>query len=166
MRHKTYIPPDEQWDRTVRLYADSGRIAMYARSGLGNGVFLGRIVEPHRLFLPGDIAVVERTHGGCQRYQVFAVTGKGYRVRGMFLKFQADKYNRSALVRRRIKGVKSKRKLNDVLPKFCETFDSGPLRLVEHPDNLEDCFPDSPAVRQFVVETLTREVCRTSGKRG
>ena len=165
MRHKTYISPDEQWDRTVRLYAESGRFAMYALSGLGNGVFLGRIVEPHRLFLPGDIVIVERTHGGCRRYQVYAVSGKGFRVRGMFLKFQADKHNRVPIPRR-IKGVKSKRKLDSLMPRQCETFDSGPLRIVEHPDSLGDAFPDSPAVRQFVVETLTREVSRTSGKRG
>ena len=59
MRHKTYLTPEQQWDLTVRLaircdVAESGR----EYDGLNKSWYIGRIVEPSRLFLPGDFVII------------------------------------------------------------------------------------------------------------
>jgi hypothetical protein len=173
MRNKTYLAPCEQWDRTVELYLRAGQYARFAASALGDQVFIGQIVRTHRLFLPGDCVLVEITHGAGRRRVVYAVSGKGYIIRRMFLKYEADRWRWGPNPKPK-KGIKSKRKLS-ALPqpvstsgsraRFVTSHDSGPLRFVEHPESLEGSFPDSPAVRRFVVENLAREECRTPGKR-
>ena len=174
MRQKTYLSREEQWRRTVEVYSRFGWYARFAASAIGANVYLGQIVTTHSIFLPCDVVVVEVTHGAGDRYPVYAVSGKGYTVRSMYLKYQADKRSWGPLPKR--KGVKSRRKLHELglCPTVTcgsrflhtETYESGPLRLVEHPESLEGKFPGSPDVWRFVVENLTREGFRTPGKRG
>jgi hypothetical protein len=157
MPFKTYLSADEQWMRTLQVFTRFSGCARFAFGALGRGtVYLGQIATTHRLFVPGDVVLAVQNHGGGSRIQVYAVSSKGFVIRGMYLKYETSK-SRYVEVHKRIKGVKSKRKLADLRPTSnieFEEFNSGPLRLVEHPESLEGQFPDSPLVRRYVVEAL------------
>src|SRR5687767_6063071 len=88
MREKTYLNGLLQWQRTLELYSHRSMYRKSARGALGDCIFLGLIVRPHRLFLQGDVVIIEPTHAAGHRHVVFAVSGKGYPIVGMYLEYE------------------------------------------------------------------------------
>jgi hypothetical protein len=180
MRFKTYLSLAEQWDRSVDLYLRWGRYAKRTERALEDGTRLARIVIPHRLFVPGDLVLVELINGGGERQQVYCVSTKGFSIRGMYLGYGTSRVRWRQVAPR---GAKPSWKKVEAMARrvarpgerliatagnramFAAYFDSGPLRFVELPESLVGQLPDSPDVRRFVVENLAREECRTPGKR-
>src|SRR5262245_6304020 len=143
MRTKTYLDEIEQWRRTVEYYARGG-----GHPRLGNGVYLSRIVRPHRLFVSGDFVLIEITHGSGRGATVYAVSSKGYLIDRLFLEYGASSYCKTPKPGR-VKGTRSKRKLAQLPPHPRRVggysllrYDAGPLRFVELPENLKGCHPD------------------------
>ena len=158
---KTYPSPDVQWDRTVDFYLHHSEYHWDdLQCRLGDDWHIGRIVQPHRLFVPGDVVIIQCWNGGGERQHVVAVSSKGYAVDGIYLKYRTC-YRRG--VQLHGEAAARVKRLNEDLgghpdkqvshSKFIEV-DRGPLRFVEHPGDLAGCRPDDPAVRRYVVEAL------------
>ena len=131
MRRKTYFSAEEQWDRTAELFvrSEDGEYADITFIHLGYDWHLGRIAEPHRLFVVGDIVIISKLNGSGTRQPVWAVSSKGRVVRGYYLKYAVY--------------------LDENKQLAC-----GPLRFIEPPGDLVGMEPHTPAVRRYVVETL------------
>ena len=171
VRLKSYLSVVEQWDRSVDLYLRTGRYARRSESEFGRATSLGRIVVPHRLFLPGDLVFIEWTNGGGERQTVYSVSGKGFPIRGIYLGYQTSRYRWRRVAPREVKlswdqveamARQVARPAERVIATagnramFAAGFDRGPLRIVELPESLVGHLPDSPDVRRFVVENLAR----------
>lgn len=130
MRHKTYLSSEDQWDRSVALVLEHWQRNRTEPRLDDFRTALGVIAVPHRLLCPGDIVFVVCNNGAAKRYPVWAVSSKGYEIRGLYLTFQ------------RWRGDKRR--------------PGGPLRLVDLPGDLVGKRPDHPVVRRFAVETLVR----------
>ncbi len=138
MRRKTYLTPEEQWDRSVKMLASHRRLFVSAHR-LGIDLSLGRIVSPHKLFRPGDVVFVLFTSTERDRCRIAAVSSKGYAVFGCFMRLF------------RAKGERGRA--------------HGQVQLVDWPDHLTGKKPDDPAVRQFVVGPLRAGDAARSGRR-
>ena len=140
MRIKTYLSAEEQWRRTAELVCNLNDVypAFDDPKCVGDNWHLGEIVQSHHLFQVGDMVAVFMSNGAACRQPVFAFSSKGFEINGLYLKH----------------GV------------LCDngSFDRGPLRYVEVPENLVGAQPDSPPLRRFIV-ALARERRRTPGKR-
>lgn len=128
MRSKTYLTPEQQWDRTAALALAAPRGQVYRRELGEQGFHFGRIVQDHRLFLKGDVVLIHISNGMAERQPVWGVSSKGFAVRGHYLKYS------------RYRGS--------------QWFPGGPLRFVELPNHLTGKRPDDSAVRHFVVGSL------------
>jgi hypothetical protein len=177
MRKKTYLTPEEQWDKTAVLaYCSCYKVS--DAFGLGKSWLIGRIVRPHKLFLCGDFVIFTITNGMAERQQVYAVSGKGIEVERFYLGYRAYAHQRkwtggkyyldhlwlyheygSFLGSKQVIRRKRCRR-----PLRHGDFEQGPMRWVEVPDNLVGCAPDDPRLRQFIV-ALAREGSRMPGKR-
>lgn len=175
MKKKTYLSKEEQWDRTVKFVLKSGFDDSRLEDPHENEWFLGQIVLPHRLFVPGDLVVIRLSNGMGQRQPVWAVSSKGRQVQGLYLNYASawrgykqGKYyrrgywdrNAGAMVQRWIR-----KRCRRTLGKPENQFEHpGPLRFVEVPEHLVGSQPDAPPLRQFIV-ALAREGWRIPGKR-
>jgi hypothetical protein len=138
MRHKTYLSPEQQWDRSVKLLA-SHRKVFADPHRLGIDLQLARVVGPHKLFRSGDVLFVLFRSRERDRCRVAAVSSKGYAVLRFFMKLSRGKSGKGGC--------------------------SAPVQIVELPDHLDHKKPDHPAVRQFVVGPLRAGDAANSGRR-
>lgn len=119
----------DRWDRTVAMFEADHPESKIDRPQLGwreGRCFLGLVLRCHRLFLPGDVLLGERSNGGGERQRVWCRTGRGYSVRGYY--FQYCHYDR------RCPGVGY----------------VGNFVIVEEPAELTGHPPTCPAARLFV----------------
>jgi hypothetical protein len=138
MRQKTYLSPEQQWDRSIKLI-DSHRKLFVNPHRLGVDLQLGKVVRTHKLFRTGDVVFVVFTSWKRDRCRIAAISSKGYTVLRFFIRLcQA----------------------NSGQPK-----DHGPVQLVDLPDHQTNKRPDDPAVRQFVVGPLRAGDAACSGRR-
>jgi len=138
MRRKTFLSPEQQWDRSVKLIR-SHRKLFADPQRLGIDLRLGRVVRAHKLFRRGDAVFILFTSRRRDRCRVAAVSSKGYKVLRFFARLSQGK-----------DGQPDGR---------------GPIELVEPPDHLADKKVDDPAVRQFVVGPLRAGDAARSGRR-
>lgn len=131
---KTYLSPEEQWDRTVRFckrhwWLKDERLR-----------YLAVVVRAHRLALAGDVLVPGIPNGGAERWPVMGVTSKGYTVGdgqdgwGFYMRF--------ARWRGGCWGIPQ------------EQVPCGPVRMVQLPGELASRSPADPEVRDYVLGTL------------
>lgn len=147
---KTYLDRKQQWERTVELYL---KYDTYARGGrrfdhgttprIGDECYLGQIVQPHRLFVPGDMVIVELSNGAAERQLVWAVSSKGYKIRRYYLGYR--RWSPKIRVRHRDTYIRIWG------PGELRGFDSGPMRFVELPDDLRNRCVDDPVVLRWVT---------------
>jgi hypothetical protein len=171
MRQKTYLTPEQQWDRTVAL------LLAGPRYGDLTGMPIGRIVKNHRLFRAGDFVFISICNGQASRQKIYCVTSKGHVISGMYLGYRewsmlSNPCRHYCRVVRTIKDgelrtaiLKFKKRCRRPLRKWRKVgFEQGPLRFIELPENLADCQPDSPPLREYIL-ALARKGWRTPGKR-
>lgn len=128
------------WDRVHDLYD-----TVEGQPGLGRravGVFLGRIRRNTRLFLKGDLVLVSINNGGAERFPVTAVSSRGYTVKDKWLKVRH--WNTGPLPKHGGHEPASKR-----------SRPSGPLEVLDCPDELVGLRPADPGVRAWVLERLS-----------
>jgi hypothetical protein len=92
MRQKTYLTPEQQWNRTVTLTMGA-KFEEFLNcggdyEGLQRSWYLGRIVQPHSLFRVGDFVAIKMSNGMAERQPVWGVSSKGHVVAGMYLNYQ------------------------------------------------------------------------------
>jgi hypothetical protein len=159
VRHKTYLTPEEQWDRTAAvaeaefgppgyhgLVRQMPGYPMYEYGRFQDGSLRGELIPgtlflvqarvSHRLFLAGDV-FVGIYHANDERNPIYGVSSQGYRLSWYWV------------------GL-----LRSSDPRFRK---AGPLRFhrnrvvvewVELPGRLVGKFPTDPDVRSFVIDTL------------
>lgn len=174
---KTYLSPEDQWDRTSKLAIDDyASIDCLPYLGLGLDWYLGQIVLPHHLFAPGDFVVIRNTNGFAERQPVWGVSSKGYVIKGHYLKYQS--FSQSGGRVRYVGQYYQFAKMDPLKRKYvwltqkkrCRRplregyFPHGPLRFVEVPEDLVGLQPDALTLRRHIV-ALAREGWRMPGKR-
>jgi len=133
-----------QWDKTVALYirgpsAAEARRARRRRSLpwepgglLDKEWFLGSVARNTRLFLAGDVVIMQIQNGQAERQPVFGVSGRGYSVKNFYMQYARWEHE-------------------DLHRRFANRT---PVKIVEVPGRLEGVLPTDPALRRFVVESL------------
>ena len=173
MRQKTYLTPEDQWDRTVAFVMSVGTFNNAEEyDGLKKTWHLGRITGNHKLFRSGDFVIIQISNGMAQRHPVWGASSKGPPINGFYLNYQElshEGYLNETFVRRPIRKKGGGWKIA-TMRKRCRRalrkgrFDCGPLRFVEMPDTLVGVQPDSPPLREYIL-ALARKGWRTPGKR-
>ncbi len=148
-RRKTYLTPEEQWDRTAAvvevefgppgyygLVRQKPGYPMYERGPLPSNLFLVQARVNHRLFLAGDVFVATY-HANDVRNPIYGVSSRGYTLDWYWVALF-----RSSDPRHR-KGGRLR---------FCR--DRVAVEWVDLPGRLVGKFPTDPDVRSFVTATL------------
>jgi hypothetical protein len=126
---------DEKWQVAVDLYTTDYNLVGFGLPSpeLGRQYCIGLVVRAHRLFLVGDVVIVQRMNGD-RRQPMYGITGKGYRLNGCYVSHEVMSYQ---------KGEKA-----FVVP--------GTVRIVEHPSELTGLSPDHSDVRRFAVDLMRK----------
>jgi len=145
-KRKTTLSPQQQWNRTADLVplcmdefvVDNWAADAYERClelyGKPQGhqkspMHLGRIRYNTRHFMKGDIVLVYLNNGGAERFPVTGVSSRGYLVQYKYLRVRRWDTSRRPGQRKR---------------------ESGPLEILEPPDELVGLRLAHPAVRAWV----------------
>ena len=141
MSQKTFLSPPEQWDRTVAYWAEhhwdepeTSEWAWFTESY--NNWLLGVITKSTRLFNAGDLVVTSKSNGA-DRYNVYAVSSKGYRIKYMYLPF--DSTNEPLLNLRAA-----------ITPYVNAPHNHRTLYIPGSPDNLTNLSPYDPDIRKYI----------------
>lgn len=102
-RRKTYMTPLEQYAATFEHYWKVGQLQearlygereialaesrMQRSPRLCDFPFFAIIQRPHRLFVPGDLVLYTYDNGCADRYRVWSVSSKGFKVSGYYMLF-------------------------------------------------------------------------------
>jgi hypothetical protein len=116
--HKTFPSPLDQYEATLDYYWSEGMRQEASQYGeleiaaaenmlsrqptLMDFPFFAIIQRPHRLFLPGDLVLYSIHHGCADRYPVWSVSSKGYKVAAyymLFYRWHGGKSSKSGLIK-------------------------------------------------------------------
>lgn len=150
---KTFLTPEQQWDRTIALAAFGWRQARTMAN-----LRLAIIVAPHRLFRVGDVVVITFMNGGGERQPVEGFSSKGFAVKGRRKSGRYIQYGRytnsmdfgSFQQEDKIPAWQFRAR-EDKESKFVP---AGHMRFLEVPGHLQDRLVDDPAVRGYVLEAV------------
>ncbi len=146
----------EQWDCAVALFLMEHRIGRAFGERHANFCpwAFGVLRRSTKHFRVGDVVLIFIDNGTANRAKVYGLSSRGHRIAGFYMKH-------TAWLNRYPRGRKNAHAWNAPVRTYKETYDAPTprqktaLEYIGRPDHLgEALWPDDPAVRRFVVETL------------